>query len=248
MVGALGVNQRWLFTGACSRSARSLAGLGGALQIPREPANLDIDLGVISDAFVVVVVGGLGSHPGRLPRGAADRRDQGVLHRARSVRGHAGHRVRPRWRWSLVRAALGILLGRPQGRAGARAIRAQARSRVEPPFGRRRARSPAAVAGVAVLARCRSSATGYALVLRIDILVFALFAVSLHFLMGPGGMVSFGHAAYFGLGAYGAGPAAERRRLPMELALVAAPVVAGLGARAVRLVLRAAVGRLSRRC
>ena len=37
-----------------------------------------------------------------------------------------------------------------------------------------------------------------------DILVFALFAVSLHFIMGPGGMASFGHAAYFGLGAYGA--------------------------------------------
>jgi branched-chain amino acid transport system permease protein len=31
-----------------------------------------------------------------------------------------------------------------------------------------------------------------------------LFAASLHFIMGPGGMASFGHAAYFGLGAYAA--------------------------------------------
>jgi branched-subunit amino acid ABC-type transport system permease component len=38
-----------------------LAGLGGALQIPREPANLELDLSVIADAFVVTVVGGLGS-------------------------------------------------------------------------------------------------------------------------------------------------------------------------------------------
>src|SRR6185295_6278663 len=30
-------------------------------QIPREPANLDLDLSVIADAFVVTVVGGLGS-------------------------------------------------------------------------------------------------------------------------------------------------------------------------------------------
>jgi branched-chain amino acid transport system permease protein len=36
-----------------------LAGLAGALQIPREPATLDLDLSVIADAFVVTVVGGL---------------------------------------------------------------------------------------------------------------------------------------------------------------------------------------------
>src|SRR6202035_123016 len=33
----------------------------GALQVAREPANLAIDLTVIGDAFVVVVVGGMGS-------------------------------------------------------------------------------------------------------------------------------------------------------------------------------------------
>ncbi len=41
-----------------------LAGLGGALQIAREPANLATDLIVIGDAFVVVVVGGMGSISG----------------------------------------------------------------------------------------------------------------------------------------------------------------------------------------
>jgi len=45
----------------------------------------------------------------------------------------------------------------------------------------------------------------YVTILLTDIFCFALFAVSLHFIMGPAGMVSFGHAAYFGLGAYGAG-------------------------------------------
>ncbi len=43
-----------------------LAGLGGALQVAREPANLAMDLIVIGDAFVVVVVGGMGSITGRL--------------------------------------------------------------------------------------------------------------------------------------------------------------------------------------
>ena len=65
--------------------------------------------------------------------------------------------------------------------------------------------------------------------LATDILVLALFAASLQFLMGTGGLASFGHAAYFGLGAYGAA-LAVRHGVPMEAALVAAPLVALAGA------------------
>ena len=63
MVGALGVNQAVLFTSVFALGA-ALAGLGGALQIAREPANLATDLIALGDAFVVVVVGGMGSIPG----------------------------------------------------------------------------------------------------------------------------------------------------------------------------------------
>src|SRR5262249_54598697 len=63
MVGALGVNQAMLFTVVFALGA-FLAGFGGALQVAREPANLGLDLVVISDAFVVVVVGGMGSITG----------------------------------------------------------------------------------------------------------------------------------------------------------------------------------------
>ena len=55
----------------------------------------------------------------------------------------------------------------------------------------------------------------------IDILVAVLFATSLHFIMGPGGMHSFGHAAYFGLGAYGAALLFKTLGLPMIVALLA---------------------------
>jgi branched-chain amino acid transport system permease protein len=48
--------------------------------------------------------------------------------------------------------------------------------------------------------------------------------------MGPGGMHSFGHAAYFGLGAYGAALLVKWLSVPMPMALAAAPVVALLGA------------------
>jgi branched-chain amino acid transport system permease protein len=48
--------------------------------------------------------------------------------------------------------------------------------------------------------------------------------------MGPGGMHSFGHAAYFGLGAYGAALLVKWLAVPMGVALMAAPVVALAGA------------------
>jgi branched-chain amino acid transport system permease protein len=60
----------------------------------------------------------------------------------------------------------------------------------------------------------------------IDLLVAALFAASLHFIMGPAGMHSFGHAAYFGLGAYAAALLVRAAGLPWR-ALVLAPLVAG---------------------
>ncbi|MGC1825020.1 MAG: branched-chain amino acid ABC transporter permease, partial [Pseudolabrys sp.] len=60
MVSALGVNQAVLFTSVFALGA-ALAGFGGALQVAREPANLATDLVAIGDAFVVVVVGGMGS-------------------------------------------------------------------------------------------------------------------------------------------------------------------------------------------
>jgi branched-chain amino acid transport system permease protein len=48
--------------------------------------------------------------------------------------------------------------------------------------------------------------------------------------MGPGGMHSFGHAAYFGLGAYGAALMVKFLSAPMPLALVAAIFAALAGA------------------
>src|SRR5690606_3417642 len=61
-------------------------------------------------------------------------------------------------------------------------------------------------------------------------LIAVVFAVSLHFMMGLGGMVSFGHAAYFGLGAYGVALAFKTLGWSMAASLVAAPVLAGVAA------------------
>src|SRR5262249_46651233 len=83
----------------------------------------------------------------------------------------------------------------------------------------------AALAAVIALAALPLVTTGYALVLAIG-----LFVASLHFIMGPGGMTSFGHAAYLGLGAYAAGLLLKRAGWPMEAAIAAAPLAAAAGA------------------
>ena len=70
----------------------------------------------------------------------------------------------------------------------------------------------------------------YVVVLMIDLLIAVLFAASLHFVMGPAGMHSFGHAAYFGLGAYGAALFLKALALPMEAALLLAPLLGAFGA------------------
>src|SRR3974390_2741153 len=69
----------------------------------------------------------------------------------------------------------------------------------------------------------------YLLILGIDVLIAVLFATSLHFIMGPGGMHSFGHAAYFGLGAYGAALLVKWLSVPMGIALIASAFVALAG-------------------
>ena len=61
-----------------------------------------------------------------------------------------------------------------------------------------------------------------------DIAIWALFATSLNLLVGYTGLVSFGHAAYFGIGAYTTGILMKNAGLSFLLAFPAAGVVAGL--------------------
>lgn len=62
--------------------------------------------------------------------------------------------------------------------------------------------------------------------IAIEILAFALYAASFNLLLGYGGMLSFGHAAYFGVGGYAVALLAKKAGLPYAAAFVAAPFVA----------------------
>jgi branched-chain amino acid transport system permease protein len=233
MVGALGVNQAWLFTSVFALGA-FLAGLGGAVQIPNEPANLHLDLQTIGDAFVVVVVGGMGSIPGAYLAAL-------IIAETKAICAALGTVDMFGMSFSFSKLTLVVeflimalvlivrpwgLLGRPQG--ATRSV-----TDIEAPI---RPASPllkntaAALLVAALLLPLLNGVFPYALVLSIDILIAVLFATSLHFIMGPGGMHSFGHAAYFGLGAYGAAILLKSLALPMVLSLLLAPLVAAFGA------------------
>jgi branched-chain amino acid transport system permease protein len=220
MVGALGVNQAMLFTATLFLGA-FLAGLGGALQIPRVSASAQMDLSIITEVFVVTVIGGMGSVMGAFLAAQLIGQLQafGVL-------------IFPKITLVLVfllmAAVLVVkpwgLLGRPEPAAGRAAV----------PEGivlpRRFGSLEQALLALAVSAVLALPMFGDAYMMKvlIEVLVFALAAFSLNFLVGNGGIVSFGHAAYFGLGAYAAGLLVVKGGVAMEPALLAAPLAGGL--------------------
>jgi len=233
MVGALGVNQAILFTSVFALGA-ALAGLGGALQVAREPANLATDLVAIGDAFVVVVVGGMGSITGAYLAAVIIAEVKALCIGLGVV--DFGFITVNFSKFTLVAEFLVMaivlivrpygLLGKPQG-----AVRSIAEP--EDPIRPATSMLKALGAAVLVLLLCLpflAQGSPYLLILGIDVLIAVVFATSLHFIMGPGGMHSFGHAAYFGLGAYGAALLVKWLAAPMGVALVAAPLLALAGA------------------
>ena len=222
MVAALGVNQALLFTGTLFLGA-ALAGLGGALQTPKLAANPHMDISIIAEAFVVTVVGGMGSVPGAFLAALLI----GLLQAF-------GILIFPKITLVLVFLLMAlVLMLRPHGLMGrpeahqARVVLPEGIVRLER-FGRTEHVAVAVIGIILLILPLVGDA--YTVKVAIEVLSFALAAFSLNFLIGVGGIVSFGHAAYFGLGAYAAGLLVTRLGVPMEPALLAAPLVAGLGA------------------
>jgi branched-chain amino acid transport system permease protein len=222
MIAALGVNQRLLFTGTLFLGA-FLAGLGGALQIPRVSAHAGMDLSIIAEAFVVTVVGGMGSVPGAFLAALIIGQLQafGIL-------------LFPKSTLVVVFLLMAVVLavrpngffGRPEVIGGTHAVGIASRKH-----------SPLtklfAFFALLILAALPLIGDAYVLKVGTEILIFALFAFSLQLLIGVGGIVSFGHAAFFGLGAYGAALAVKWANLPMEGALPMGLLLAAIGAAAI---------------
>ncbi len=221
MVEALGVNQAPLFTGAFALGSW-LAGLAGALQVPRQPLTNVMDAAILVEAFVVVVIGGMGNvfgaFLGSVLLGVLQ--SLGILWLPREF-----HLVLV---FVLMAAVLVLrpwgLLGKAPPQTGAPDLT------VEPSTADREVpRWVLGAAGVALVAAPLVLPT-FGIWVLVEVLAFGLFAGSLQLLVGTGGMISFGHAAYFGLGAYGAALLMKQGGLPMPAAFAIGPVLAAVAA------------------
>jgi branched-chain amino acid transport system permease protein len=220
MVAVLGEDQARLFTGVFVLGSW-LAGVGGTLAAPLVALTPGMDTTMIVEAFVVVVIGGMGNVAGSLLAALliGELQAFGVL-------------ILPRLTLILVFVVMAVVLVvRPWGLAG----------RPLPPV-------PVAP-GAAAPAPGRGRLVGlgwglvsvglllvpalvgpFGLVVATEMLAFAVCACSLNVLLGYGGMLSFGHAAYMGLGAYGAALLLTRAQFPGPLAGALGPLVAAGGA------------------
>jgi branched-chain amino acid transport system permease protein len=198
-----------------------LAGLGGALQVPRLALTTVMDTSVIVEAFVVVVIGGMGSVWGALLASLLI----GVLNAY-------GVLLLPKAAIVLIFVVMAVVLVvRPWGLLGRPEIQLRPPgSGAEADRPVRRGHPAWTLAALVILAALPLALPTFWISIAVEIFAFALFAASLHLLMAVGGMVSFGHAAYFGLGAYGAALLLKTAGLPMPAAFVVAPLVAALAA------------------
>jgi branched-chain amino acid transport system permease protein len=219
MVAALGVNQQWLFTSVFTLGI-FLAAFGGALELPREAVSHTMDLQIITEVLVVVVIGGLGNVFGTFLAAiiVSELNAFGIL-------------IFPKISIVLVFLVMAlVLVVRPWGLLG----RAEAASRTASGLQIMRWEPLRAhgrflvAAGIAAATLLPLVAGNYPLTVASEVLIFMLFAASLHLLVGAGGLVSFGHSAYFGLGAYGA--ALALKHFGMAAGLVSGSLAGFVGA------------------
>jgi branched-chain amino acid transport system permease protein len=213
MLQALGVPSGRLMLSVVALSC-ALAGLAGALQLPKEPAHLQMDIHMVVETFVVVVTGGLGSISGAFWAAVLI----GLVHAL-------GLSIWPEASLVLVFLTMAVvLIVRPQGLGGGAQPPEEhhpaPRFVLLPPVFAQTSPMPPrpaswapwfngglwltlSLAGAALLAQIVWG-SDYSREIIADALIYVLLGLSLQWVMGLAGWVSFGHAAFFGLGAYAA--------------------------------------------
>ena len=202
-VAALGINVQML------RSLNFavgifLAGLSGVLaagQLGLEPT---MGTGLLMPSFIAIIVGGIGSLPGTLLGGLSDRGGIGIDRGLSAGCQRSGY------------------LRSDGGGPSDPAARIAGRRRNDD-LSAEQSRKLIVLAVIwltLIFAPYWMVPLGGYTALATRVLVLGLAAMSLNFLLGFTGVLSFGHAAYFGLGAYGAGLTLKFLALSTPLALV----------------------------
>ena len=220
MAAGLGANIPALFTGIFGLGV-ALAALGGIAAAPVIGLYPGMDSEILIPAFIVIVIGGMGSlrgaFVGSLLIGIADTFGKAYFQSIAL--------------FLIYLAMTAVLLIRPQGLFGikytdiaiAPAIATTSRpSTVQ--------RSAVEILVLLALLALPFLMTDYPRALISEIFIFAIFAMSLDLLLGFTGLMSLGHAAFFGLGAYAVAVLGAQFGVNAWLGVAAGIVVAGCGA------------------
>ncbi len=220
MAAGLGGNIPALFTGVFGLGV-ALAAIGGIVAGPILGLYPGMDTEILIPAFIVIVIGGMGSlrgaFVGSLLIGIADTFGKAYFQSIAL--------------FLIYLAMIAVLLIRPQGLFGIKYSDTSVVSAVATTS------APATVqtrlAGLLVLAALLILPfllSNYPRALVSEIFIFAIFAMSLDLLLGFTGLMSLGHAAFFGLGAYAVAVLGAQFGLNAWLGLIAGVFIAGAGA------------------
>jgi branched-chain amino acid transport system permease protein len=220
MAAGLGGNIPALFSGMFGFGV-ALAALGGVAAGPILSLYPGMDAEILIPAFIVIVIGGLGSlrgaFVGSLLIGIADTFGKAYL---------------PSLALFLIYLAMIlVLLVRPQGLFGIKysdiSIPSAVTITAVPTTIRTRA---AGLVALLALLALPFAVSDYSRTLIAEIFIFAILAMSLDLLLGFTGLMSLGHAAFFGLGAYAVAVAGTMFGINAWIGLAAGIVLATLAA------------------
>jgi branched-chain amino acid transport system permease protein len=182
----------------------ALAAFGGVVLGGYQNVNLEMGNAVIIPAFVIVVLGGLGSFRGAVIAGLFVGIVQSVIITyVPQLQGFV-----------IFLIMIGVLLVRPYGLFGTTAATGSGRSTEPSEFVSSRTGGPLSanlriklgIVAVTLLALVPVFEgvlySGFVVTLMINVLIWALFAMSLDIILGYSGLVSLGHAMFYGVGAY----------------------------------------------
>lgn len=223
MAAGLGGNIPALFTGVFGAGV-GLAALGGVAAGPVIGLYPGMDADILIPAFIVTVIGGMGSlrgaFIGSLLIGEADTFGKAYL---------------PSMALFLIYLLMAlVLLARPQGLFGIKYTGVSAAPTIAS------ASTPVTSQGwslrllvLAAMLIFPFAVPNYPQALVTEIYIFAIFAMSLDLLLGFTGLMSLGHAAFFGFGAYSVAILGTLFGVNAWIGLAAGVVIAGIAAIAI---------------
>jgi branched-chain amino acid transport system permease protein len=220
MAAGLGANIPLLFTEIFAFGV-ALAAIGGIVAGPVLGLYPGMDTEILIPAFIVIVIGGMGSlrgaFVGSLLIGVADTFGKAYFQSVAL--------------YLIYLAMAAVLLIRPQGLFGIKysdVSIAPAVATISKPATRQS--RAAALVVLLILLVLPFMLSDYPRALVAEIFIFAILAMSLDLLLGFTGLMSLGHAAFFGLGAYAIAVLGVHFGLNAWLGLIAGVGIAATGA------------------